>query len=198
MKLSVDQWRIWLTLMRPDLLAARASVVSTEKKLTAASKAWLPTLDYSLDIGRTYFSGGFHDEYDYTSTFTVSMPLFTGFHIRNSIRLQEANLEEARANARGVELEVIKSVATAHFNISVAFNTLKAANEFLEASAEQYQVASSQYRAGVNTILDLVSAQTALFDARSKQASAIREWLNALATLTFSVGVISYNIGETL
>lgn len=179
---------------RPDLLAARANVRSAEKSLKAAKREWLPKLDYNLNFGRTYFSGGFNDNYDYTSTFTLTMPIFTGFHIRNDIKLAQAKLEGAEASARQTELDVIKDVTTAHYNIGVAFDTLKASNRFLKAAAEQYKVAILQYRAGVNTILDVVSAQSSLFDARAQQAQATQEWFTALATLTYSAGIISYNI----
>lgn len=181
---------------RPDFLASLANVRSAEMHLKAAKRQWVPVLDYSLDVGRTYFSGGFNDKYDYTSTFSVSMPLFTGFHIRNTINSSKAKLEEAAAKLKQTEIQVIQQVSTAHYNVSVAFITLKAANRFLVAAKEQYDVALAQYRSGVNTILDLVSAQTSLFDARARQAKAIQQWFSSLATLTYATGLMSSKPGD--
>lgn len=191
---SVDDYIDTAFQCRPDLLAARASVTSSEMSLKAAKRAWTPVLDYSLDIGRTYFNTE-RDNYDFNSILTVKMPIFTGFKIRNTIKKSEAIVEEAEATLKQIELDVIKDVTTAHFNIGVAYETLKSAIKFLESAKEQYQVALAQYKQGVNTILDVVSAQTALFDARATQARAIQQWFVSLATLTYSAGIISTNIG---
>lgn len=181
---------------RPDLLGARATLASAEMSLKAAKRQWLPQLDYSLQIGKTYWQGGFQDDYNFISTFTVSMPLFTGFYIRNQIKLSQAEVEAAVAELRQMELEVIKDLTTAHYNVGIAFETLKAANRFLEVTQEQYKVAIAQYREGVNTILDVVSAQSSLFNARAQQAEATQQWFSSLATLSYSAGIIAANPTE--
>ncbi len=181
---------------RPDLLAARSNVISREKALLAAKRAWTPVVDYTLDIGNSTFTGGLNDKYNYVSTLTVSMPLFTGFQIRNSIRLAQATVEKEEATLKQVELNAVKDLTIAHYNVSVAFNTLKAAIRFLESAKEEYEVSLSQYKAGVNTILDVLSAQSSLFDARAKQAGAIQEWFTSLSTLTYSAGLMSYNLTQ--
>ena len=95
-----------------------------------------------------------------------------------------------------MELNAVKDLTIAHYNVSIAFNTLKAAIRFLESAKEEYEVSLSQYKAGVNTILDVLSAQSSLFDARAKQAGAIQEWFTSLSTLTYSAGLMSYNLTQ--
>jgi len=183
---------------RPDLLATRAQMESAEMSLKAAKRLWAPTLDYSLEFGRTYFSGGFHDNNDFTSTFSVSMPLFTGFNIRNSVRAAKAKVEAASGQLREKELAVIRDLKKSHFNVEAALETLHAANRYLKASKEEYEVALAQYKAGVNTILNVISAQASLFDARAKQADATQQWFNSLATLTYNAGILSCQTGDAL
>lgn len=183
---------------RPDLLAARALVRSSELSLKAAKRAWTPVVDYTLEFGNTTFNGGFNDRYNYVNTLTVSMPIFTGFEIRNTVRKNEAIVEMEGATLKQVELGVVRDVTTAHFNVNVAFNTLHAAIRFLRAAEEEYEVALSQYRQGVNTILDVLSAQSSLFDARATQARATEEWFTTLSTLTYSAGLLSANLGGCL
>lgn len=182
---------------RPDLLASRSSVVSAENAVTAAKRAWTPVVGYTLQVGNNTYSGGFNDEINYQSSLSVSMPIFTGFNIRNTIRLAEAGLEQTEAMLKTTEVNVVKDVTTAHFNVTVAFNTLKAAIRFLEAAKEEYEVAIEQYRAGVNTILDVLSAQSSLFDARAKQAQSLQEWFTSLSTLSYSAGLMCHNPGAT-
>lgn len=182
---------------RPDILASRATLESAEMSLKAAKRQWTPTLDYSLEVGRTYFSGGFHDDYDFTSTFSVSMPLFTGYNIKNSVRSARSKVEAALGMLRENELLAIGELRTAHFDVGVAHDTLKFANQYLVTAKDEYVVALEQYKSGVNTILDVISAQSALFDARAKQAEATQQWFTSLATLTYSAGIFFQPSGES-
>jgi outer membrane protein len=51
-------------------------------------------------------------------------------------------------------------------------------------------VARGRYRAGVGTILDLLTAQAALASARGQQAQTRWTWATALAQLAHDVGVL--------
>jgi outer membrane protein TolC len=176
---------------RPDLLASEANLRSKAQSLSAAKRQWLPQLNYSFDLGKDYYNNGLHDKYNFTSTFTVSMPLFQGFFYRNAIKIAQANKKAAEEQLKQTELQMIKEVTTYHFNVRVAFDTLKYATAFLEAAKEQYVVALSQYKQGTNTILNVVSAQSSLADARAQQANAFQLWYTSLANLAYSTGILS-------
>jgi outer membrane protein TolC len=61
----------------------------------------------------------------------------------------------------------------------------------LLASAQQSEeVALGRYRAGVGTVLDLLSAQSALANARAQQVQARWIWQSALAQLAHDTGVL--------
>lgn len=176
---------------RPDLLASEANLRSKEKSLLAAKRQWLPQFNYSFDIGKDYYNNGLHDKYNFTSTFSVSMPLFQGFYYRNAIKIAQANKKVAEEQVKQTELQMIQEITTYHFNVRVAFDTLQFATAFLQAAEEQYVVALSQYKQGTNTILDVVSAQSSLADARARQASAFQQWYTSLANLAYSTGILS-------
>lgn len=176
---------------RPDLLAARASVHSAEQSLKAANRAWLPNVNYSLNFGTTTFSGNFNDRYDYTSMISVSMPIFAGFSYRNNIREAEAAEKQAEATLRQVELSAIQEITSAYSNVTVSLETLKSANQLLKAADEQYRVAIAQYKAGTGNILEVASAQSAVFDARARVANSMQGWLTSLATLSYQAGTLS-------
>lgn len=181
---------------RPDLLAVRANLESAEMSLKAAKRLWTPVVDYSLQFGQTNFSGGFRDDYDYVSVLTLTMPFFTGFQIQNSVRSAKSKVESATGEVRRAELAVFRQLQTAHYNVTSSLETLRAANRYLAASKEEYQVALAQYREGVTTILDVISAQASLFDARAKQAEATEQWFRSLATLTYRTGILSHPTGD--
>ena len=178
---------------RPDLLATEANLRSKQQSLLAAKRQFLPQLNYNFNLAKSYYNGGLHDKYNFTSTFTLSMPLFQGFYYRNAIKIAEANKKVAEEQVAQSELMMIKEVTTYHFNVRVAFDTLQFATAFLAAAEEEYRVALAQYKQGTNTILNVVSAQSSLIDARASQANAIQQWYTSLANLAYATGIISPN-----
>jgi outer membrane protein len=176
---------------RPDLLASEANLRSKEKSLLAAKRQWLPQFNYSFALGKDYYNNGLHDQYNFTSTFSVSMPLFQGFFYRNAIKIAEANKKAAEEQVKQNELQMIKEITTYHYNVRVAYDTLQFANAFLAAAEEQYVVALSRYKQGTNTILNVVSAQSSLADARARLANAFQQWYTSLANLAYSTGMLS-------
>ncbi len=178
---------------RPDLLAAEANLRSKQKLLRAAKSQFLPKFNYNFDIGKDYYNGGLHDVYNFTSAFSVSMPLFQGFYYRNAIKIAEANREAAEEQMKQTELSMIQEITSYHFNVNVAYDTLQFATAFLAAAEEQYVVALSQYKQGTNTILNVVSAQSSLIDARARLASSVQQWYTSLANLAYATGILSPN-----
>jgi outer membrane protein TolC len=182
---------------RPDILASRALVESAEMSLKAAKRLSTPTLNYSLEMGHTYFNGAFQYNYDFTSTFSLSMPLFTGYNIKNTVRSAQSKVKAAMGTLRENELLAIGELRAAHFDVGVAHDTLKFANQYLLTAKDEYVVVLDQYKSGVNTILDVISAQSTLFDARAKQAEATQQWFTSLATLTYSAGIFFQPSGQS-
>ncbi len=176
---------------RPDLLGLEASLKSSREKLKAAKRDFLPKLNYSFDIGRTYFNGGLNDGYDFDSFFSLSMPLFSGFYHSNTIKMAKAERKKAEENLKDKELAVIQSVQVAHSQVHVSFDTLAFAREFLAVAKEQFTVSLSKYKQGTNTILDVTSAQSSLANAKAKYIESLQSWYSSLAELSYATGMIS-------
>lgn len=176
---------------RPDLLAAEANLRSKEQSLKAAKTQWLPQINYDFQLGKSFYNSGLHDQYNFKSLFTVSMPIFDGFYYRNAIKIAEANKKQAEEQVVQSELNMIQQITSYHYNVRVSYDTLKFATAYLAAAEEQYVVALSQYKYGTNTILDVVSAQSSLADARASQASAFQQWYSSLANLAYATGILS-------
>jgi outer membrane protein TolC len=107
--------------------------------------------------------------------------------------MAEANVEDAQAAMQQLELEVIKNVTTTRYNVIIGYQAMRYAKEYLACAQEQYIVALAQYKVGTNTILNVVSAQSSLADARAKQANTIAQWYHDLVELTYAVGITSKN-----
>lgn len=175
---------------RADLLAAEANVKSQEANVSAAWRQFLPTLQYNLDFGETSYSKIGSDHYDFTSTFSLSFPIFTGFSNLNNLRAAKAQKEQAEASLQQTQLQVIQDITTTHSNVKTAFETLKISDELLRVTEKQYDVALERYKAGTGTILELTSAQSSLADARASVANATNQWFTALIELSYAAGTL--------
>lgn len=173
---------------RPDFLAAGSELRSKEYSLKAAKREVLPEVNYLFDFGKTYYSGGYNDKYDYTNALSLSMPLFRGYYYRNNIKAAQALRDESEARLKQLELNLVGQVTTSRNNVGVAFDALRYSKEYLSAAGLQYDVSLAEYRAGTTDILTVMSAQSALADARARLAKSIQGWFTALADLTYAIG----------
>jgi outer membrane protein TolC len=70
------------------------------------------------------------------------------------------------------------------------------ADDLLASAQQSVQVAAGRYREGVGSIIDLLTAQTALANARAQQVQSRWQWYTALAQLARDAGVLGVR-GET-
>ncbi len=66
------------------------------------------------------------------------------------------------------------------------------------AAAKSGQVALGRYKAGVGSILDLLSAQSALEGARAQRVLATADWFVSLAALARDTGTLTVSGTNTL
>ena len=64
------------------------------------------------------------------------------------------------------------------------------AKAYLDSAEEDFQVNLKKYRVGTGTIVDLISAQTAVADARSQLAQAQNNWYTSIANLAYATGIL--------
>ena len=94
------------------------------------------------------------------------------------------------ASANLLRTQVSNQVVTSYVNLHTASARVRTANVLLSSAQQSEDVARGRYKAGVGTILDLLTAQSALSSARAQQAQARWTWATALAQLAHDVGVL--------
>jgi len=185
---SVDELVCIAQSQRQDLLAAEADLRSKQAALLNAKRATYPVITTTLDIGKYWFQGGLVESNHWEALFQVSLPLFRGFFYKNGVKIAEANLETSSANLMQTELSIIASITTSQMYVKTAALNLKDTEEYLKAADLEFKIALSSYKAGTKTILDVLSAQSSVTDARSKRAGAEKDWFSSLAALSYATG----------
>jgi TolC family type I secretion outer membrane protein len=171
---------------RPELLQAERQVGIAKASVDVASAGYKP----ELSVFGTY---GWHDK-----TFSneadairegwivganVSWALFDGMLTHGKVTQARAQLQEANLDYADTRRQVELEVRQAYSDYLQTLELIEAQRKTVEEAEESLRLAEARFRAGTGTQLDVLSAQTALTDARSNEIQALYDYNVAIATL---------------
>jgi outer membrane protein len=177
---------------RPDLKSAEAQVKAAEASVEVARAQGLPSVSLSTgplwqDIGGVSANTG-------NIGMTLSVPIFSGFETSYRVRSAEAQVDLRAAQLDRLRNQVALDVWKAYQNLNTATQSLKATLDLMASAEQSERVALGRYKAGVGTVLDLLTAQTALANARLQRIQAGLDWHVYRATLAQTVGALDYTL----
>ncbi len=175
---------------RPELLAAKAEEDAAVAHLESTRGQGLPSLILSGDAARTTVEAGGQKvtSNNYTAGLTLSFPLFTGFADQAANREAQAALDVAQASSAQLQQAVQLEVWQAYQNMHTAVSTLDTARTGLKSAQQAADVAQARYKNGLDSILDVLSAQATLANARVQEVQARLNWFAAQAAMGHAVG----------
>lgn len=181
---------------RPDLVAAEAQLKAARAGADAARAAGMPTVSLAANVNRTHSS--IADPFN-SSALGVSLnfPLFTGYNTSYRIRAAEAQVETRLAQRERLGKQVALDVWKAYQGVVTETQAVKSANDLISSAAQSERVALGRYKAGVGSLLDVLTAQSALASARMQNIQATYNWHTARATLAQSMGRLDFSSMET-
>jgi outer membrane protein TolC len=175
---------------RPDLAAARAQAAAAAAQIRVARAAEFPALSLSGNGARTYSTPTTFAGPSYTVSLGLAIPLFNGFSRQYDVATARAQADAASALAEQTRQQVITQVFVSYYALQTAGQRVATADELLESAQQSVQVAAGRYREGVGNIIDLLTAQTALANARAQQVQSRWQWYTSLAQLARDAGVL--------
>jgi outer membrane protein len=183
---------------RPDLAAAAATYGEARANARSAFGRRLPSLIAQGNVGRTYLAGSSEPRESYSVGLGLSIPLFNGFTWEyDALAAREvARAQAARAEQLGQR--AVLEVFTGYFALRTATQSVRTSDELYASASESAQAALGRYRAGVGSLLELLTAESALGDARAIRIQARLNWHIALLQLAHDVGVLDARGGHSL
>ncbi len=177
---------------RPDLKAAEAQVKAAQAGVDLAQAQGRPTVSLSTgptwaETDRVSVNGG-------VIGVTVNVPIFTGFDTTYRVRSAEAQVDVRAAQLDRLRNQVALDVWKAYQSLTTATQSLKTTLDLVASAEQSERVALGRYKAGVGTVLDLLTAQSALASARLQRIQAALDWYVYRATLAQSVGALDYTL----
>jgi outer membrane protein len=177
---------------RTELGSLRKTEGLRKEDLVTARAGYKPVLQgyVGYDVHNSMLSSDLTvTDHGWIAGVQLSWNLFDGLRTQGRIREAMANYERAGIDlddrARTVELEV----RTAYSNFIEAREVLDSERKVVEEAEEALRLARARSDAGTGTQLDVLSAQTALTEARTTQIQALHDYEAARARLQRAIGM---------
>lgn len=177
--------------LRPDYLASCSELKAQQYAVKAAKSQYYPTLDGSFEFGKTIGSGGLEDDYDFTATVSLTLPLFQGYYQKNAVKAATAKLLKAESDLQAIALLMTKEVRLYQETIEFSVEAIRYSSDYLASAKEDFRVYLDKYRQGTTTIVDLINAQTNVSDANAKLILAKKDYFSAIADLSYATGSLN-------
>jgi outer membrane protein len=172
---------------RPDLAAALAQRDAAEADITVARAVGRPSI--AITGGRSRIaSSGLALENSSQIGVTLTVPIFTGFSVGYGVRQAQAVLETRDVNAEQVRLNVSQEVWNGYYALDSANQQLAATATLITTADKNQEVALGRYQAGVGSIIDVLTAQTAAASAAQTRITSELNWKVSRAQLVLAIG----------
>jgi len=183
----------------PNVQAAAAKILASRATLREDQAQGLPTLSVSLSGGKRY-QNGLSPSQNWAIAFSLKVPLFTGFH--DSYQIQEARrqVRSAQASQRQETQDIALTVYQDYQAVRGARSAAAAAEVAVKSARASLAAIRAQYRVGLASMLNLLTAQATLTTAEQTQIQDITTGYVQLANLANALGMIGLpkdTIGET-
>jgi outer membrane protein len=187
---DVDQILEQAKTERPDLAAAQAQARKAEAHLRKVKADGWPSLSLSGSLGRVYRDSPDRFSDPYAAAIQLRFPFFTGFSHTYDVYQSQADLDAAQARVQSLQQQVVLQVWSSYYSFKTAEQRVVTSDDLLASATESHDVAAGRYKAGVGSILDLLSAQAALESARAQRVLARSDWFTSLAQLAHDSGTL--------
>jgi len=179
---------------RPELIALRKAEALRQEGIVVARAGYLPSAQvyggygshnssFSTDLGR--------DISGWQAGVQFSWDLFDGGLARGKVSqaraLRERSQIEVDDAVRRIELEV----RTAYSSLIEAWEVFESQKQVQEQANEAVRLSQARAEAGTGTQLDVLSAQTALTEARTTQVQAEHQYAVARTRLERAIGAFT-------
>jgi outer membrane protein TolC len=177
---------------RPDLMAADRLVQSNRSAIDVAKAANYPSI--SLNASQQYYhynpTGGINQNSS-TIALTVAVPIFTGFNNTYKIAAARENYNVELANRDSIENNLSQDVWRTYHDFKTAEQNLVTTQELIISAEQADKVALGRYKAGVGSMIDLLTAQAQLARARQERILAQYNWLTIRFDLIRALGSLT-------
>ena len=184
--------------IKPAVKSAMLNLESAEVSIARAKGAYLPTLMLTGGLGTNYYttsrmnSSTFADQmknnFSQYVGLSLSIPIFSRFSTRNSVRNAELNYESQQLQLENIKKSLYKEIQQAYYNAVAAQSKYVSSMESAESARKHYELTEEKYRAGKADIADYNDAKNSWLSSESDFVRSKYECLFQTRLLDFYKG----------
>jgi multidrug efflux system outer membrane protein len=180
-----------LLMQRPDLVSAEQSLIAANARVSAARALYFPSISLtgllgvaSLDLDELFDDGS--DTWNYAGS--VTGPIFQGGAVLGTNRQAEAQRKQLLANYEKVVQRAFADVDDALISTQTTAERSAAQRRQVEALRDYARLSRKRFEGGYSSYLEVLDAESSLFNAELLYSEGHRERLLAHVDLYKALG----------
>ena len=186
--------------IKPQIKEQTYLLESQKRMLKVAQAGYYPKLNFGASYGNGYYH--YSGEGDYanlpfgdqlknnarkTIGFSLSIPLFNRFQVRNSVRSARINIRNRELMMENTKKALYKEIQQAYYNATAAQSKYLASDKSVEANKKAFTYAEERYAAGKSTVFEFNEAKMKYAQSLSEQAQAKYNFIFRAKILDFFI-----------
>ena len=180
---------------RPDFKSAQLNLESAQNGVTIARSGHFPSLtgsaSYNLSANELSWSQ-LQNSKTYSVGLRLSIPIFSGFRISNSVQSAEVNEMNSELTLNDLERTIKQNIQQTYLNLQAAEKSLDVNKTNLASAEENQKIQEERYSLGSSTLLEVLTANSNYTAARSNLISAQFSYIQLSQQLKFYLGELEY------
>lgn len=180
---------------RPDLQAQAAEIRAAEDEIRQAKAAYRPQIGLTGSAAQTsvwpttdYGELGPASEPTWSAALSIEWRIWDGGARKNDLAIAESKRREAKDEMTELQDQATREVWTAYIAFRTAVRKEQAAEALLDSASTSYSASLEAYQYGVKNLVDVLTAEKQLAQARYSGVSARSQLFLEAVDLEFVTG----------
>jgi outer membrane protein TolC len=182
---------------RPDLEELAQQIHAADAGIRAVHSTYRPSVTAASEYGQTalwplsdYGSLGSASRITWSAELKLNWTLFDGGRRHNELLLAESKQRAAKAELQLNQDHATREVWSSYLRFQTAVRRREAAESLLQAADMSYAASLEAYQYGVKNLIDVVTAEKQLSEARLAHVEARSELLLSAVSLQYTTGTL--------
>lgn len=186
--------------VKPQIKAQEYQLESSKKSLRIAQAGYIPKLNLNASYSSGYyhysnsdqpnipFSDQIKNNERKTIGFSLSIPIFNRFQVRNSVRSARINILNRELALENSKKVLYKEIQQAYYNATASQEKYIASSKAVDAGKEAFSYAEEKYKTGKSSVYEFNEAKTKYAQSLAEQAQAKYNFIFRAKILDFYNG----------
>lgn len=186
---------------KPQIKEQEYLLESQKKMLKVAQAGYYPKLNFSAGYSNGYYHNFGDGDYNNASFsdqlknngqksvgFSLSIPIFNRFQVRNSVRSARINIHNRELMMENSKKTLYKEIQQAYYNATAAQEKYVSSDKSVDASKIAFSYAEERYEAGKSTVFEYSEAKTKYAQSLAEQTQSKYNFIFRAKILDFYNG----------